>query len=292
VADKLTPLLTAALARAAAAPSGTPLFAAKADPGLFPNTAAGKAAAARATADGLLASAGSVHQGKQSREVYAATDAGLAYLLDHASPKQVLEDFVRVLERQDGLVSDLAAAAGKLADTLGGLREAVARVLPRVVAASLPSPVGGEGPGVRGHDPRPLPSHRNGVTSFLTPNPCPPTGEGNPMSNGTAAMPATAVAPTAVADRADDLAAAVLTRLTDWAASAAAGQDCPLPDLYRSLSVREHPPTVGAFHDCLRALHADRRVYLHPWTGPLYALPEPAYALLVGHNIAYYASAR
>jgi hypothetical protein len=65
-----------------------------------------------------------------------------------------------------------------------------------------------------------------------------------------------------------------------------------LPELYRSLSTREDPPTIGAFHDALRELVAAHRIYLHPWTGPLYALPEPTCALLVGHNIAYYASAR
>ena len=59
----------------------------------------------------------------------------------------------------------------------------------------------------------------------------------------------------------------------------------------RGLTVLDPPPTIGAFHDCLRQLHADGSIYLHPWTGPLYALPEPAYALLVGHGVAYYASA-
>jgi len=29
-----------------------------------------------------------------------------------------------------------------------------------------------------------------------------------------------------------------------------------------------------------------------PWTGPLYDLPEPHFALLVGHEVAYYASSR
>jgi hypothetical protein len=94
------------------------------------------------------------------------------------------------------------------------------------------------------------------------------------------------------ADPHEELAGAVVAHLADWAASAGAAQDCPLPDLYRALAVREHPPTIGAFHDCLRHLHAARQVYLHPWTGPLYALPEPAFALLVGHEVAFYASWR
>ena len=86
------------------------------------------------------------------------------------------------------------------------------------------------------------------------------------------------------------IATILLARLADW--SGAAGEDCPLPELYRSLAILDSPPTIGEFHDCLRKLHADGAVYLHPWTGPLYALPEPAYALLAGHNIAYYASPR
>ncbi len=39
-------------------------------------------------------------------------------------------------------------------------------------------------------------------------------------------------------------------------------------------------------------MHQAGRIYVHPWTGPLHELPEPAYALLVGHEIAYYASLR
>jgi hypothetical protein len=69
-------------------------------------------------------------------------------------------------------------------------------------------------------------------------------------------------------------------------------RDCPLPDLFTSLSTLDPPPTVGQFHDALRQLHADGRIYLHPWTGPLYALPEPLIALLSGHEIAFYASLR
>lgn len=67
----------------------------------------------------------------------------------------------------------------------------------------------------------------------------------------------------------------------------AEGHDCPLPTLFRALTPA---PSIGEFHDALRALHAAGRLYLHPWTGPLYSLPEPQFALLAGHEVAYYAS--
>jgi hypothetical protein len=68
--------------------------------------------------------------------------------------------------------------------------------------------------------------------------------------------------------------------------------DCPLPELLRR--VRELSPklTLGQFHDALRSLHEKQAIYLHPWTGPLYEMLEPATALLCGHEIAYYVSLR
>jgi len=228
VADKLTQQIVDALSRAAADPSGVPLVAAKAEPGLFPAVPAGKTAAQKAVADGLLKATDA--RAKAGRELYTLTDSGWAFLLAAANPKQVLEDFVRVLEARQGEVNDLLAVARRMADSLVGLREAVGRVLPKVV------------------------------------------------TNRVASEP-TSLSPT-------DLADTLLTRLTDWAATA--GEDCPLPDLYR----RAGAASVGAFHDALRRLHDSGAVYLHPWTGPLYALPEPAFALLVGHGVAYYASAR
>jgi hypothetical protein len=74
--------------------------------------------------------------------------------------------------------------------------------------------------------------------------------------------------------------------LADWRASG----DCPLPELFRRLRVKHSNFSIGQFHDALRRLHDDDAIYLHPWTGPLYSLPEPALALLVGHEVAYYAS--
>jgi hypothetical protein len=60
--------------------------------------------------------------------------------------------------------------------------------------------------------------------------------------------------------------------------------------LYRHVSAAVSGLTIGAFHDTLRALQNAGEIYLHPWTGPLYDIPEPPYALLVGHEVSYYAS--
>jgi hypothetical protein len=74
--------------------------------------------------------------------------------------------------------------------------------------------------------------------------------------------------------------------------TAAAMEDCPLPELYQHARQTWSALTIGQFHDGLRRLYQQEAIYLHPWTGPLYDIPEPALALLVGHEIAYYASRR
>jgi hypothetical protein len=264
VADKLTHQITDALGLAAAEPGGLPLFAAKGEPGLFPS--AGKPAAQKALADGFLRVVRTESKGKTSRELHGLTDKGWDFLLAAVNPKQVLEDFVRAIEARQGEVGELLGTARRMADSLHGLKEAVARVLPRVTAARINEPLAASQPALRSADS----ASRLRASSI-----------GTTHMNGTALLDA---------PPATDLADAVLARLADWSGSA--GDDCPLPELFRSLSTREPQSTLGEFHDCLRKLHADGAIYLHPWTGPLYALPEPACALLVGHGIAYYASAR
>jgi hypothetical protein len=100
-----------------------------------------------------------------------------------------------------------------------------------------------------------------------------------PGTNGTPPLPA--------ADP-DSWTSAALAALERWQA-AGAPEDCPLPELYRQAAAGV---SIGRFHDGLRRLHDQGRIYLHPWTGPLHEVPDPAYALLVGHGIAYYASLR
>lgn len=89
----------------------------------------------------------------------------------------------------------------------------------------------------------------------------------------------------------DDHYRGVSDQLAAWVDVGSLG-DCPLPELFRRLQVHDADLTIGVFHDRLRLLHQGGKIYLHPWTGPLYEMPEPAYALLVGHEIAYYASLR
>jgi hypothetical protein len=83
-----------------------------------------------------------------------------------------------------------------------------------------------------------------------------------------------------------------LLRFLNRRQDSASIEDCPLPELFRHARQSAPNLTIGQFHDQLRRLSDQERIYLHPWTGPLYAIPEPPYALLIGHEIAYYASAR
>ena len=261
MADKLTPLILDALARAVAEPSGSPLFATKSAPGLFPAVAAAKPAAHKCLQEGLIRVVRTDGQGKALREYYAGTPDGLKFLIDHSSPKQVLDDFVRLLEERREAVAELLATAERMAAGIDGMRQAAAAVLPRVEESKLPVSSLRREPGERErHFARPA-RGEEGVALL------------DPLTD-------------------TELCDLLVTRLTDWGSSAGVPRDCPLPELFRSLSTLDPTPTVGQFHDALRRLHADGRVYLHPWTGPLYALPEPTVALLSGHEIAYYASLR
>jgi hypothetical protein len=100
-----------------------------------------------------------------------------------------------------------------------------------------------------------------------------------------------AIGPTASANGTHASKPNLLPSLAEWQESGTS-EDCPLPTLFRHAQKSAAHLTIGQFHDTLRCLHDQKQVYLHPWTGPLYAIPEPPYALLIGHEIAYYASLR
>jgi hypothetical protein len=183
----------------------------------------------------------------------------------------VLEDFVRVLEARQGEVGELLGTARRMAESLEGLKDAVARVLPGVSAGRIKDP---------------------------TPQPPPPRGEGEKELCGSVASalseeashtltPSLQGGGWGVGFETASLAPAIVAHLTDHRSAT----DCPLPELFRAVA-HNRALTIGEFHDCLRQLYADGKITLPAWTGPLYALPEPQYALLIGHGIAYYASLR
>lgn len=220
MADKNAKLIVEALRRAAADSGAFSLIANRQTPGLFPATAAGKAAAEKACSSGWLIRVGD--------DFWSLSELGRKVLLAEESPKQVLEDCVRAIESRQDQLEGLRATVSRMHASLDGLRATVEQVLPAL---------------------------------------------GRAMESD-----------------ATDIAVQVEEILGRWEADAA--EDCPLPELYRQVQQFGSSPTLGAFHDALRELHGAGRLYLHPWTGPLYAMPKPAYALLIGHDVAYYASTR
>ncbi len=260
MADKSSQLILNALSLAATQPAGLPLLASRASGGLFPSTSVGKQSAQRCISDGYvrLLEPSSHAAKKPASETYSITEKGLSFLAEQSSPRQVLEDLVRALEMRQVQMADLLQVAGQMRAELLQLKASTERVLQQVprtesFTASIPAPAG-----------EPW-SQR-------------PYGDQNGRSAGNAESVAA-------------LHREILSNLSRWDASGAT-EDYPLAELFRHLQASIPGLTIGRFHDALRDLHDADRLYLHPWTGPLYDLPEPAFALLSGHLIAYYASGR
>lgn len=255
MAEKSTRLLLDALCRAAAEPAGLALLTGKSEPGLFPLSARAKSVAERCKSEGYLQVIRTEPRGKTTREICVLTEKGRDYLLLQSHPRQVLEDFVRLLETRRGEVTTLLETVRGMLAGLQSIQSAVETILPRLQE-----------------------SHSNGTAI-----------NGVPSMNGTATHHAPVA--TLTTFDADALIAEMKAKLAEWHASAGASQDCPLPELFRKLEVAE-PVSLGRFHDCLRQLNEENLISLNPWTGPLYAMPEPTFALLVGHGIMYYAGLR
>src|SRR5262249_32913082 len=111
LADKSTQTVLEALRRAAADPAGVPLHASKQAPGLFAATAAARPLARRCVDEGLLRVVRTETRGKAAQEYCAITEKGLHHLLRQTSPRQVLEDLVRVLEAREAQVAELVETA-------------------------------------------------------------------------------------------------------------------------------------------------------------------------------------
>lgn len=264
MADKSNQLILDALSRAAA--GGAPLLGAKAKPGLFPATAAGKQAASRCREEGYVcpvppeSAPETIVAGKsQTNENWGISEKGLAYLLGQVSPRQVLNDLVRGLENREAQLKELLAVACSARDQLASLRGVAEIVLRQLLPLD---PGNGSAGGLNAQ-----------YQAFLHKQ----QGDGGaPATNGS---------------RFDPCATLIMRHLMSWQGTGA-GEDYPLPELYRVLVRDLSGATIGQFHDALRRLHDEGKIYLHPWTGPLYDVPEPPCALLIGHEVAYYASTR
>jgi hypothetical protein len=262
VTDKSTRMVLAALSRAAAAPAGAPLFAVRGGSGLFPVTPAGRQAAQRCQEEGWLRVLSSE---SEVSAPLSSPNGGTAVLVSkkpktttelcHLTEKGLAWLLSQTSPREvlEDFIRALEARQTEALDLLAGLR--------RMQAC--------------------FDALKAGAEKVL-----------EEMSR-----PEAGAATTSSMERfqrfhqgqADDAPTILLARLKEWQTSSASG-DCPLPELFRSSRMGSPCLTIGAFHDSLRRLHEGGLVYLHPWTGPLHALPEPPFALLVGHEIAYYAS--
>jgi hypothetical protein len=206
------------------------------------------------------------NRGKRSREFCAITEKGLAYLLSLVSPKQILTDFVHTLHSHQAQVGELLATVRRWQADFDGLKAAAEKVLMKISNEQW--------------------THYGGLWAVDRVNGkaggCNGTGSGTqPRSDSDLSTPHGPLAQGEV----------LLQQLRQWQESGASG-DCPLPELFRRVHQDTGPFSIGRFHDDLRRLHDEEQIYLHPWTGSLHEIPEPAFALLVGHEIAYYASLR
>ena len=274
MAEQCSKLLLDALSRAAAEPGGLPLHGGKNGVGLFPSARPGKLAAVRGVQGGYLRSLslntsgdgtarGLRERKKAPAELFVITEAGLSLLLQDANPRQVLEDLVRVLEARQVKAEELLRLAGRTQADILQLKATAERVLQQVPRTETLTTSFQMRPAVNGDR-----LHREPVSA----------GSSEKVRGPSAEQVAA-------------LHRAVVAQLDRWQASGAA-EDLPLAELFRRVQAGLPGLTIGRFHDALRDLHEAERVYLHPWTGSLHDVPEPAFALLVGHLIAYYASAR
>ena len=135
MADKCSQMVLSALSRAVADPEGLPLHGGRAAPGLFPATTGGKQAAQRCLDEGYLRPV----EASSVKPRCVITDKGCSYLLAQVSPRQVLEDFVRVLEAREAQFDFLLSAVREARAGLDGLKANAEQVLQHVLRAEKPA---------------------------------------------------------------------------------------------------------------------------------------------------------
>ncbi|HQR08002.1 MAG TPA: hypothetical protein PLN21_14335 [Gemmatales bacterium] len=230
---KYYPLVLTALAQSYASPGEMPLHTTRAQPGLFPTTGIGKAAAQAALQSNWLQSVRSETKGKAITTYVTLTTTGSDFLLEQTDPKPLLEQVQTRLQSEASRLQEVQSMVRVAFQSMEALKNRVEKLATMV-------------------DQRQVVQARVSVPAWE--------------------------------DR--------LTEYLNQRESARPAEDCPLPELYQQARQIVPELSVGTFHDGLRRLHADRRIALQPWTGPLHELPEPSLALLQGHSLAFYASSQ
>jgi len=244
---------------------------------MFPASASGREAAKLAQQLGFVRLLTDETSGKQTARLWTISEAGLVHWHRQTDPARAVQALADAIAGCRHELAELGKRTQACQEYLSRLSCAVENAFssskdtahPPIKASAvsssraspltLPSPpeAGGEGKRVRHPE---------------------TDGEGNRArstwsGNGTIAAEA---------------ANAILECLRGWRDAG----DCPLPVLFEKVRAACADMSLGAFHDALRTLRDRGAIHLHPWTGPLYELPDPTVALLAGHEIAYYASAR
>lgn len=248
-------VITAALARALAAPGGLPLVGGR-QASLFAATAGGKQAAAAALEAGLLEPVRSEVKGRTATPICVLSERGLEFLKAQAADPAVLRQLLVAVESCGRELSRLGQAVTELGQSFSHVHRLLASL------TKVEEPVCSQ------H------GERNGQAEL-----------GRDSPSGTATEADAVKWDQAVWHQ------AVAAELERWQLERG-GMDCPLPVLWRRAQQVDPTVTLGNFHDLIRRWHQSHWVHVHPWTGPLHELPEPGIALLVGHAVIYYVSRR
>jgi hypothetical protein len=131
-------LLLEALAHALAAPGAAPLFSTRSIPGLFPNSAAGKSAAAAALQAGWLSKIRTQTKGRTAIDFVAITPAGQQHLLEQSDPRPILEAIHAGLIDRAGQLDQLQSALRLCRHDLDTLQARV-EALAQTAASSITS---------------------------------------------------------------------------------------------------------------------------------------------------------